>query len=100
MFETTEPDEQQKEIAKLQKLIVQRKDGEIERLTRRANDCNNKCNELIRQVKLEQKNAAEFELRPYQLESVERLRQGIRDGHRSQLLCAPTGSGKTIIAAF
>lgn len=43
---------------------------------------------------------AEFQLRPYQIESVERLRQGVRDGHRSQLLCAPTGSGKTIIAAY
>lgn len=43
---------------------------------------------------------AEFQLRQYQLESIERLRQGIRDGHRSQLLCSPTGSGKTIIAAF
>lgn len=43
---------------------------------------------------------SEFNLRPYQVESVEKLRQGIRDGHRSQLLCAPTGSGKTIIAAF
>ena len=41
----------------------------------------------------------EIELRDYQLESVERLRQGIRQGHRSQILCAPTGSGKTIIAA-
>lgn len=44
--------------------------------------------------------ASEFSLRPYQVKSVEELRQGIRDGHRSQLLCAPTGSGKTIIAAF
>lgn len=43
---------------------------------------------------------ADFELRDYQRESVERLRQGIREGHRSQLLCAPTGSGKTVIAAF
>lgn len=42
----------------------------------------------------------EFALRDYQLESVERLRQGIRDGHRSQLLCSPTGSGKTVMAAF
>jgi DNA repair protein RadD len=41
----------------------------------------------------------EIVLRDYQLESVERLRQGIRDGHRSQILCAPTGSGKTVIAA-
>jgi DNA repair protein RadD len=41
-----------------------------------------------------------MDLRPYQVESIERLRQGIRDGHRSQLLCAPTGAGKTICAAF
>jgi DNA repair protein RadD len=40
------------------------------------------------------------ELRNYQVESIERLRQGIRDGHRSQLLCAPTGAGKTVIAAY
>ena len=38
-------------------------------------------------------------LRPYQLESVEALRQGIRDGHRAQLLVAPTGAGKTVMAA-
>jgi len=42
----------------------------------------------------------EFELRDYQLESIERLRVGIREGHRSQLLVAPTGSGKTVIAAY
>lgn len=42
---------------------------------------------------------AEIALRDYQIESVERLRQGIRDGHRSQILCAPTGSGKTVIGA-
>jgi DNA repair protein RadD len=41
-----------------------------------------------------------LELRDYQIESIERLRQGIRDGHRSQLLCAPTGAGKTVIAAY
>lgn len=44
--------------------------------------------------------AAEFQLRPYQVESVEQLRQGIREGHRSQILCAPTGAGKTVIAAY
>lgn len=43
--------------------------------------------------------AAEFNLRPYQVESVDQLRAGYRE-HRSQLLCAPTGSGKTIMAAF
>lgn len=37
-------------------------------------------------------------LRPYQTDAVERLRQGIRDGHRSQILVAPTGAGKTAIA--
>lgn len=42
----------------------------------------------------------DFALRDYQVESVERLRQGVREGHRSQILCAPTGSGKTIIAAY
>ena len=38
-------------------------------------------------------------LRPYQQEAIDGLRQGIRDGHRAQILCAPTGSGKTIIAS-
>lgn len=41
-----------------------------------------------------------MELRSYQIESIERLRDGIRAGHRSQLLCAPTGAGKTVIAAY
>lgn len=41
-----------------------------------------------------------MELRPYQTESIERLRQGIRDGHNSQILTAPTGAGKTIVAAY
>lgn len=39
-----------------------------------------------------------MELRPYQVTAVERLRDGIRAGHRSQLLVAPTGAGKTAIA--
>lgn len=42
----------------------------------------------------------DFALRDYQIESVERLRAGIRAGHRSQILCSPTGSGKSIIAAY
>ena len=37
-------------------------------------------------------------LRPYQSESVQQLRDGFRSGHRSQLLVAPTGAGKTAIA--
>ena len=53
-FETTEPDEQQKEIQRLQKYI-KRLEQEIQRLTVARNDCQNKNNELIRQVKLLQK---------------------------------------------
>lgn len=41
----------------------------------------------------------EIVLRDYQLASVDGLRQGIRDGHRSQLLCAATGAGKTVVSA-
>lgn len=39
-------------------------------------------------------------LRPYQELAVEGLRQGLRDGHRCQILCSPTGSGKTVIGAY
>lgn len=49
-FETTDPDEQQKEILKLQKRIV-RLEQEVERVTRARNDCQDKNNELIREVK-------------------------------------------------
>lgn len=38
-------------------------------------------------------------LRDYQAESKEKLRQGIREGHRSQILMAPAGAGKTEIAS-
>jgi len=38
-------------------------------------------------------------LRPYQTQSVEELRAGVRARHRNQILVAPTGSGKTVIAA-
>jgi len=37
-------------------------------------------------------------LRPHQAEVVEKLVQGFKDGHRSQLLYAPTGFGKTEVA--
>ena len=30
-------------------------------------------------------------LRPYQIDAVERLRAGLRGGHRAQLLVAPAG---------
>ena len=41
----------------------------------------------------------DFPLRPYQVESIQRLRLGLAAGHRAQILCAPTGSGKTVQAA-
>lgn len=37
-------------------------------------------------------------LRPYQLDSIEQLREGIRNGHKRQILYLPTGAGKTVIA--
>lgn len=39
-------------------------------------------------------------LRDYQLEAVRHLTKGRRDGHRRQLLVAPTAAGKTHIAAY
>src|SRR5687768_1084411 len=39
-----------------------------------------------------------MELRDYQIESEGQLRVGYRS-HRAQLLVAPTGSGKTVVAA-
>ena len=38
--------------------------------------------------------------RDYQSVSMESLRQGIRDGHLRQILCIPTGGGKTICSAY
>lgn len=37
-------------------------------------------------------------LRDYQSAAIESARENIRKGHRRQILCAPTGAGKTIIA--
>ena len=39
-----------------------------------------------------------LQLRPHQLEVVEKLRHGFADGHNCQLLYAPTGFGKTEVA--
>lgn len=39
------------------------------------------------------------DLRPYQLQAVEQLRAKVRDGYKSAVLVAPTGAGKTTIAA-
>jgi len=40
-----------------------------------------------------------FRLRDYQDASVDALRENIRKGIKNQVLCAPTGSGKTVMAA-
>ena len=42
--------------------------------------------------------AQQLILRDYQSAAIESARENIRRGHRRQILCAPTGAGKTIIA--
>jgi superfamily II DNA or RNA helicase len=37
-------------------------------------------------------------LRPYQNNSIEALRNGFRENHIRQILCAATGAGKSVIA--
>ena len=39
-------------------------------------------------------------LRPYQTDLINSLRQSIRDGHKRIMLCAPTGSGKTVMFSY
>lgn len=39
------------------------------------------------------------ELRPYQLDAVQRARAAIKGGAKNVLICAPTGAGKTVIAS-
>ena len=41
----------------------------------------------------------DIDLRDYQEDALNRLRSGIRSGMRRQMLCSPTGSGKTHISA-
>lgn len=41
-----------------------------------------------------------IELYDFQAEAVEKLRANIRSGIRNQVLCAPTGAGKTVMAAY
>ena len=41
----------------------------------------------------------EIQLRDYQADAIEGLREGIRAGRRRQILCAGTGAGKTVCAA-
>ena len=40
-----------------------------------------------------------IELRDYQEASIEALRDGLRKGYERQILCAPCGAGKTVVAA-
>lgn len=40
-----------------------------------------------------------LELRPYQLAAIERIRELIREGRKNIILCAPTGSGKTVLGS-
>lgn len=42
----------------------------------------------------------ESALREYQTASIDGLRDGFRNGHRHQILMAPTGAGKTVISAY
>lgn len=41
----------------------------------------------------------QINLRGYQFDAIEALRQAIRDGIKRQILCAGTGAGKTVMAA-
>jgi len=41
-----------------------------------------------------------LELREHQLGVIDKLNQGFSEGHRSQLLYAPTGFGKTEVAIY
>ena len=49
--------------------------------------------------RLSQLRSAIPPLRDYQTAALEELRDGLRQGIKSQMLCSPTGSGKTVIAA-
>ena len=42
----------------------------------------------------------ELQLRDHQLEVIQKLRDGFKEGHRAQLLYAPTGFGKTEVAIY
>ena len=42
----------------------------------------------------------DIQLRDYQSDAIESLRHGIRQGIKNQVLAAPTGAGKTVLAAY
>lgn len=50
-------------------------------------------------MSLFRRESREIDLRPHQVEAVEKLRRGIRSGLRRQILVAPTAFGKTECAA-
>lgn len=47
----------------------------------------------------DQANVRELQLRDYQEQAIDDLRGGVRGGMRRQVLVAPTGAGKTVIAS-
>ena len=49
-------------------------------------------------VSLFQAEPKTLELRPLQSEAIDAVRNGLRQGHKRQILCAPTGFGKTEVA--
>lgn len=48
----------------------------------------------------EKSEVQSLELRPYQVDAIEALRKGVREGHKRQILASPTGSGKTVCASY
>ena len=40
-----------------------------------------------------------MQLRPYQIDGINSLRSELRAGHKSVVLVAPTGSGKTVVSS-
>ena len=41
-----------------------------------------------------------MQLRPYQTSAIQELRDNIANGIKAQILCAPTGAGKSVIASY
>lgn len=52
------------------------------------------------QIIIQKKMKLNFNLRPYQQTIIESLRQSMRNGNKKIILCAPTGSGKTIMFTY
>lgn len=52
----------------------------------------------MEQLAIIERQTQALSMRPYQARSIEALREGARAGNRAQVLMAPTGAGKTVIA--